>query len=131
MDFTGKYIESTYQKVLHIHSGSVYDGTGSAVSPTFSGSLTVIGDMIIMSGSVYVDGVQYEQQNSASITLDDSGSVQQISIDKNLGTHDLYYKYNESGSVIEVTSSFDSIERVTQFTRDGNDNIISWIIINN
>ena len=57
MDFTGKYIESTYQKVLHIHSGSVYDGTGSLVSPTFSGSVSVHGDVIVTSGSVYVDGV--------------------------------------------------------------------------
>jgi hypothetical protein len=56
MDFTGNYIESTYQKVLHIHSGSIYDGTGSYVSPTISGSLSVIGDIFVTSGSVYVDG---------------------------------------------------------------------------
>jgi len=56
MDFTGKYIELTYQKVLHIDSGSyVYDGTGSFVSPVISGSFTVIGDMFVTNGSVYIN----------------------------------------------------------------------------
>jgi len=76
MDLTGKYIESTYQKVLHIHSGSyVYDGTGSFVSPKISGSLSVYGDMFVIGENVYIEANTYITGSvSISGSLDMTGN---------------------------------------------------------
>jgi len=71
MDFTNLYIQDTFQKVIHIGSGSyLYDGTGSFVSPIISGSMSIVGDVIINSGSVYVDGNQLGVTASYALNVD-------------------------------------------------------------
>lgn len=99
-DFTGKYIELTYKKVVHVSDDNyLMDGTGSFVHPIISGSLTMSGSINMNGNKIQTVGTPSESQDAVNkLFLENTitnqlnytssintSSITEISFDRTLG----------------------------------------------
>jgi hypothetical protein len=75
-DLTGRNISQSYQEVLHIADGRVYDGTGSLAIPIYTGSF--VGDGSLITGIPGVD-LSSLNQFTSSYFIDSSSFSSSIS----------------------------------------------------